>query len=66
MATSLKTLQPDVATFGVGLDGFSAHFEPIIDSFKASNPRNTRGDDFVGFLGWKHPRAWFFLGKKID
>ena len=32
---NVATLRTNVATFGVGFGGFLAHFEPIMEGFKA-------------------------------
>ena len=43
---SVVTLLHDVATFGSVLGGFLAHFEPIIEGFKAQTRGVKKEEDF--------------------
>ena len=40
-----ETEHPDVTTFGLVLGGFLAHFEPIMEGFKAQTRGIERGED---------------------
>ena len=51
---------------GLVLGRLIAHFEPIIVNFKDQTLRK-RGERFWEvWIGGRHPRAWFSLGKKMD
>ena len=46
-----KRCSPTSRCSGLVLGRFSTHFEPKIEGFKPSNPRNICGDGFWAFLG---------------
>ena len=46
----VATLLHYVATFGVGLGGLLAHFEPIMEGFKAQNIGIEKEDDLERFF----------------